>query len=262
MYASSPAARTAPSSRICLPPHTCLPPAVPETVPQAFEQFNGPLRDWKYDTNKIKPLIPTELANPHPLPITLCFLCEGLRLMRKVSEEAQKTKEGLGGNSGGCADLSRCSRHSSRPGPASVSNRDSHRMLPGMGAGAAATPFDIEGGGEAAGRTCSGADLLRPKFGSVRLSLLPGATEAGSPMQRMQSLTHPSQQQLVEGSQNAAPRGRVLWRGMRGMNLSRYFLKHGGCEMSPMSTTDDLAIAVRYARDAQDGCEPTALLFR
>ena len=73
---------------------------------------------------------------------------------------------------------------------------------------------------------------------------------------------HPSQQQLVEGSQNAAPRGRVLWRGMRGMNLSRYFLKHGGCEMSPMSTTDDLAIAVRYARDAQDGCEPTALLFR
>ena len=43
--------------------------------------------------NRLKvPLEPPQLVEPHPLPVTLGFLCDGLRLMRKVSEEALKTR--------------------------------------------------------------------------------------------------------------------------------------------------------------------------
>ena len=37
--------------------------------------------------------------------------------------------------------------------------------------------------------------------------------------------------------------------------LSRYFLKHGGCEMSPMSTTDDLAMLLMGSDPAHSQIE-------
>ena len=67
----------------------------------------------------------------------------------------------------------------------------------------------------------------------------------------------------------------VLWRGMRGLIPTPHFLKHGGCEIAPMSTTNDLSIAVRYATNADNEApnplaaslrpeerRKTALLFR
>ena len=39
----------------------------------------------------------------------------------------------------------------------------------------------------------------------------------------------------------------TLWRGMRNMTFGDGFLKSGGSEMAPMSTTRDLAVAVKYS---------------
>ena len=47
--------------------------------------------------------------------------------------------------------------------------------------------------------------------------------------------------------------GRVLWRGMRNLQVSKDFLSKGGTELAPMSTTADLKIAVRYSRGATAG---------
>ena len=46
----------------------------------AFEVINGPLRKLKMNPeNPDKPKEPIELEEPHPLPVTLGFLCDGLR---------------------------------------------------------------------------------------------------------------------------------------------------------------------------------------
>lgn len=47
-----------------------------------------------------------------------------------------------------------------------------------------------------------------------------------------------------------------LWRGLRDMVVDPRFLSQGGTELAPMSTTTDLAIAIRYARGS------SSLLFK
>ena len=42
--------------------------------------------------------------------------------------------------------------------------------------------------------------------------------------------------------------GRVLWRGIKGVEAPERFVSRGGTELAPMSTTSDLRVAVRYAR--------------
>ena len=51
---------------------------------------------------------------------------------------------------------------------------------------------------------------------------------------------------------------RYLWRGMRGLRVSASFLEQGGTELAPMSTTNDMKIAVKYTRPEPGGF---ALLF-
>lgn len=50
---------------------------------------------------------------------------------------------------------------------------------------------------------------------------------------------------------------KVLWRGMRNLKATRGFLESGGTELAPMSTTEDLRIALKYTRGADAG----ALIF-
>ena len=47
-----------------------------------------------------------------------------------------------------------------------------------------------------------------------------------------------------------------LWRGMRDMSVPDSFRQHGGTELAPMSTTSDLAVALRYSRSER------ALIFK
>ena len=49
---------------------------------------------------------------------------------------------------------------------------------------------------------------------------------------------------------------RVLWRGIKGVKAPEEFLRKGGTELAPMSSTCDLRVAARYARGV-----PDALLF-
>ena len=57
---------------------------------------------------------------------------------------------------------------------------------------------------------------------------------------------------------------RVLWRGMRNIRTTDAFLQHGGSELAPCSTTPDLEIAIRYAKDwdADVSHVDKALIFR
>jgi len=50
---------------------------------------------------------------------------------------------------------------------------------------------------------------------------------------------------------------RDLWRGMRGLVVDKHFMADGGTEQAPMSTTDDLKIAVQYSSGTNQ-----ALLFK
>ena len=49
----------------------------------------------------------------------------------------------------------------------------------------------------------------------------------------------------------------TLWRGMKNTQATSRFLRVGGTELAPMSTTTDLEIAIKYAKGAQ-----TALLLK
>ena len=49
----------------------------------------------------------------------------------------------------------------------------------------------------------------------------------------------------------------ILWRGIRNVRALDWWLKNGGSELAPMSTTSDLSIALRYLADAR-----TAILLR
>ena len=51
----------------------------------------------------------------------------------------------------------------------------------------------------------------------------------------------------IEGEQKSAAERIVLWRGMRNRSVPDDFLAAGGSEQAPMSTTRDLAVAVRYS---------------
>ena len=48
----------------------------------------------------------------------------------------------------------------------------------------------------------------------------------------------------------------MLWRGIKGVKAPEEFLRKGGTELAPMSSTCDLRVAARYARGV-----PDALLF-
>lgn len=52
---------------------------------------------------------------------------------------------------------------------------------------------------------------------------------------------------------------KVLYRGMRELKVDKEFLQNGGTELAALSTTDDLGIAVRYARVTHGS---SALIFR
>lgn len=57
----------------------------------------------------------------------------------------------------------------------------------------------------------------------------------------------------------------VLWRGLKNMRITEDFLRHGGSELAPCSTSTDLQMAVRYAKDWRTGMlkrSEKALIFR
>ena len=60
----------------------------------------------------------------------------------------------------------------------------------------------------------------------------------------------------VEAQAEGANAMKHFWRGMRNLRISDQFTSMGGTELAPMSTTPDLAVAMRYA------ISPNTLLFK
>ena len=63
----------------------------------------------------------------------------------------------------------------------------------------------------------------------------------------------------VGAEEAEANRRMELYRGMRGVEAEAGFLEAGGTELAPMSTTSDLAVALRYAAGDSSA---SSLLFR
>jgi len=76
----------------------------------------------------------------------------------------------------------------------------------------------------------------------------------GSERSAVETISETISDQLGEYDLESGPR--VLWRGMRQMTIPEAFLQQGGTEVAPMSTTADLAVAVRYS------LSPHSILFR
>jgi hypothetical protein len=58
-------------------------------------------------------------------------------------------------------------------------------------------------------------------------------------------------------SNKSSAKNSVLWRGMQKIALTEEFIKHGGTELAPMSTTSELSIACKYG-----ACEMGSVLFK
>ena len=76
-------------------------------------------------------------------------------------------------------------------------------------------------------------------------------------------------ERLTDSARPLWSRGRarsevVLWRGMRDMQATNLFMQQGGSELAPCSTTTDVHVALRYAKDwtPGHGRGQQALIFR
>lgn len=202
--------------------------------------INAPMRMLKYD-GEGNILQPPQLIAPHPLPLTLAFLYDGLKKMRAINlrrqsrpqvptllakeddvlEELSLTKE---------PSLSTTDPLSSGdlPQVPSLDRRSLADSLANEGAVKGSSVDDVlDTRGDISGRSIGGDHT-------------PGTTA---------NAAKPPSRRVLET--------RYLWRGVRGMQVSDLFLSEGGTELAPMSTSKEPSIALRYARGAKD-----ALIFR
>ena len=121
-------------------------------------------------------------------------------------------------------------------------------------AAASKKPMDVEAAGssEAAGTAVDRTS--KPSRKSRGLSLFGSGRQSGAFPAYLTTPPPISEKPDLQGDKPT-----VLWRGMRGLMPSDKFLKHGGCEIAPMSTTKELSIAVRYATAADNEAIPSEL---
>ena len=154
-------------------------------------------------------LQPPRLAEPHPMPLTMAYLDEGLKRLRAVNASASQSR------------LTTIAVHPSSNPPSPSAK------------------WDARGG-------------PRPTD-----SLLPTADGADWTQQ-----LHLTALGLLRRT-SALVRWRVrppkyLWRGLSNSRCTDDFLHAGGTELGAMSTTEDIGVAMRYARASGD----SALVFR
>jgi hypothetical protein len=271
-----------------------------------------------------RPREPIELEEPHPLPVTLGFLCDGLRwvpvaataakltpntplelphlayldavacvpvcvracvlrLMKKVSEEALKMQlhakvddlvstRKRGGTTpihvssanllSGASQLSSARRvvSSGRKSSPALLREQACSDAPSAGSSggptqppelAAASSFSIESGSPSSSCDVPNRSLATRVANRMRQrsSQRPSTSEASEASEGGDAAEHLSISAAGGvATEDGGPT--VLWRGMRGLVPTPHFLKNGGCELAPMSTTKSLEIAVRYATNA------------
>ena len=230
----------------------------------AFKSINMPLRNLEVSSDASEP----QLGRPHPLPCTVFLVYDGLKKLRAVHRRSRATvaislssesaspsvSSGADANAGATAAHSPITINKVR---APIFPRDQERSdeldvnedsvvqeevaeTPNAGK-MVQTSFEIESG------------AATPVKQVVVSKCWPKLTALLSRMQP----TVISSQSPPEGNNGGSPDERkqeFLWRGIRNVRTTQQFLLHGGSELAPCSTTPDLKIAVRYAKDWQVCC--------
>ena len=192
----------------------------------AFHSINNPLRTLARHPVTKEVLVPPRLVEPHPLPCTVAFLYDGLKRMRAVAE-----MEGDDEQEGSTAVAQPPDPRALRVTGPLRRAVELPRRLASVRGNKRPTQKGDEGGHEAA---------------------LEDSVSSGIHLEaRLCNLLGVGSRESIE-----MPTGKVLWRGIKGVRAGSAFLRKGGTELAPMSTTLDLRVAVRYARGV-----PHALLF-
>jgi hypothetical protein len=275
----------------------------------AFAAINQPMRNLK--TRRARagekvgadgrvPIEPPQLLEPHPLPVTMVFIYEGLKRMRAVSagvhEPASHRSEVDGPTQTLLNEPSDVwlepvplpmpalplrTPQSLHPReyfagvsitPAGADGGDPPPELPTRNSLAIAEPSG-DRGDTASGWVAGVWRTMRSRTGSLcgRIGQMcspssgaPGKADGGgtrSPWRHRMWALRPRTLQLRPPGRPPARRANdvILWRGMKNSHATKAFMRRSGTELAPMSTTTDLDIAVRYAREDRGG---ESLLFR
>ena len=265
----------------------------------AFRSINTPLRNLaRTMAGDIQQ--PPRLEQPHPLPCTVVLIYEALKKLRaniqsnegappQGSRDSQPSTDGqleLGvrlrpsassdaGEEGDGLELSACTpvvkgqsnRHRrSRVGVAISVDRAlvGDSSGPPLLTGLQARSMRSDEVDAAVERHWSLPQQLVRRFCASARVLLRQLLEVARPrdgaLERLtNSVLLPSQR-----SRGRATHEVVLWRGMRDLQATSLFMQQGGSELAPCSTTTDVHVALRYARDwtPGHGRGQQALIFR
>ena len=203
--------------------------------------LNLPMRNLKTrldSRGERVPCEPPQLAAPHPLPVTMAFIYEGLKRLRAVNAHSQ-------------AAAAMCALP-----PEEAAALDQAAAPGGAVEGVALDQVVVAGGG---------VDRLSVAAGAYTPSgLVPSGLAASArwraALQRWRHLSRvPKALRELRwsvSSDDGKPET-VLWRGMGSMRVTPRFMALGGTELACCSATSELDIAVRYSQKGG-----AALLFR
>ena len=238
----------------------------------AFQRINGPLRELAARSSSAD----VRLDKPHPLPCTVYLIYDGLKKLREPPTVASPTV---------------ASPTVTSPSPESPDQRTpSSRPAAMSEVGAAIFPGGYTRSDDAieveettpadvpphASFELESSSLKNPRpslamsaraqrrWDLFRRRIITRSSKASPPLL---SLKTPPNSAAEQSSPQplCAFQPKVLLRGMGNMRATHNFLKEGGSELAPCSSTSDLDIAIRYAKkwqddDGHDG--QAALIFR
>lgn len=226
----------------------------------AFRSINTPLRKLATHPVTKEVILPPKIVEPHPMPCTVAFLYDALKRMRAVAEleegESHCTSHKAEAEAGSEAQAGQSvaltvEAEADSEGEGVLLEKRGIDTPPGGSGAATAAPADDAAAEAAAAASCGGGKGLE-SAGRVRAlchqmrQLVPHTP-----------LTDWLGRALAKGLSDKEPKARrVLWRGIKGVKAPEEFLRKGGTELAPMSSTCDLRVAARYARGV-----PDALLF-
>ena len=231
----------------------------------AFRSINNPLRKLEHRSDASTP----RLDRPHPLPCTVFLISDGLKKLRVATRDSRgETAVEEPYSNSDPLDLV------SGVGDATPSRSCQTRDFAVSEVGAPIFPgvherSDVSPDAEAAATlvktfvTMSHLEVEVESPQAVsrrRTTAVPAFASLPSPVSSWISSVRPSP---LRGSH--AHHEVVLWRGMKNMRATEDFLRDGGSELAPCSTSADLKMAIRYAKDWQadgNGRGDTALIFR
>ena len=225
----------------------------------AFHSINEPLRQRLKDAQG-ELVNPPQLAAPYPLPVTLALIHEGLRRLRAVAaDQSMEDPARRLARSPSALIRAMQTRQKRRLDTKSAVPRVAGSGHWPLAVRAALAAADSAGSAGSAGPTGSKRpSLLSRKLPIVEQNAVSASSSLGT--KKVHGVVWRGRAPKLPEKQRRIPRiFKVLYRGMRDLKVDKEFLQNGGTELAALSTTDDLGVAVQYARAANGS---SALIFR